>query len=317
MGSPLYKLPPARSLAVFEDAGRTLNFSATARNLGVTQAAVSKRIQQLEQQWDLLLFVRSGRGLALTASGRKLHEAVSGGLTQIANAIEEALPRFEAGRVTITTTIALASVWLMPRLAKFRAEHPDIDIRLIATDEVLDLAGEGIDVGLRYGIAPWQGVQAQHLFDVSLFPVASQSYLATLQPLLQPSDIAAATLLHLDEPNSQDADWAVWFEATGVANFKPRGELRFNNYPLLVQAAVSGQGIALGWGYVIDDFLASGALVQCFPTSRRLEHAFFLVTPAEAQPRPEVEAFTNWIQRDVVQMRRDRRASANGGNACQ
>lgn len=310
MGSPLYRLPPARSLAVFEDAGRTLNFSATARNLGVTQAAVSKQIQQLEAHWDLRLFVRSGRGLALTVRGRRLHEAVSSGLIQIAKAVEGVRPRFEAGRVTITTTIALASVWLMPRIAKFRAEHADIDIRLIATDEVLDLAAEEIDVGLRYGTAPWPGVQAQHLFDVSLFPVASPAYLATLKPLLQPGDIAAATLLHMDEPNSQDADWAVWFEAIGAATLRPRGELRFNNYPLLVQAAVSGQGIALGWGYVIEDFLASGTLVQCFSTSRSLEHAFFLVTPVEAQPRPEVEAFTNWIRRDVMQMRGNSGAAA-------
>lgn len=305
MGSKLYRLPSARSLAVFEDAARTLNFSATARNLGVTQAAVSKQIQQLEAQWELRLFVRSTRGLVLTAIGRRLHDAVSVGLNHIAAAIEDVRPRSNDGRVTITTTIALASVWLMPRIARFRAEHADSDIRLIATDEVLDLAAEGIDVGLRYGKEPWPGVNAAHLFDISLFPVASPSYLSGLEPLRCVSDLAGATLLHMDEPNSMDADWGVWFDAVGATSLKPRGELRFNNYPLLVQAAVSGQGIALGWGHLVDDFLANGTLVQCFPIRRPLTPAFFLVTPIEAQPRPEVAAFIRWMQAETAKMREE------------
>lgn len=305
MGSKLYRLPSARSLAIFEDAARTLNFSATARNLGVTQAAVSKQIQQLEAQWDMTLFVRNARGLVLTAIGRRLHDAVSIGLNHIAAAVEEARPRSNDRRVTITTTIALASVWLMPRIARFRSEHPDSDIRLIATDEILDLGAEGIDVGLRYGKGPWPGVNAAHLFDISLFPVASPNYLSGLEPLRCVGDLARATLLHMDEPNSMDADWGVWFDAVGADSLKPRGELRFNNYPLLVQAAVSGQGIALGWGHVVDDFLANGSLVQCFPISRPLTPAFFLVTPVDAPPRLEVAAFTQWMQRETAHMREE------------
>lgn len=295
MPRSLYRLPPARTLAIFEDAGRTLNFTATARNLGLSQAAVSKQIQQLEGFLDLRLFTRNRRGLTLTASGRRLHEAVASGLQHIARTMEDLRPRFEAGRVTITTTIALASVWLMPRIAQFRAEYSGIDIRLIATDEVLDLAAEGIDLGLRYGQGRWPGVTTRHLFGVLLFPVASPAYLARLGPLRSADDLSAATLLHMDEPNSRDADWDVWFAAIGAPVSPASRALRFNNYPLLVQAALSGQGIALGWGHVVQDYLASGALVQCLPTTRLLEPAFHLVTPLELPSRPEAAVFAEWL----------------------
>ncbi len=295
MSRALYRLPPARTLAVFEDAGRTLNFTATARNLGLSQAAVSKQIQQLEGVLDLRLFTRSRRGLALTASGRRLHEAVASGLDHIARTMEDLRPRFETGRVSITTTIALASVWLMPRIAQFRAEFPAVDIRLIATDEVLDLTTEGIDLALRYGVGNWPGASPHYLFGVSVFPVASPAYLEKHGPLRTADDLATATLLHMDEPNSRDADWDVWFSAVGSTATRTGRTLRFNNYPLLVQAAISGQGIALGWGHVVADYLANGTLVQCLPTSRDLTPAFYLVTPSDLPARPEAKTFSDWL----------------------
>lgn len=295
MPRTLYRLPPARTLAIFEDAGRTLNFTATARNLGLSQAAVSKQVQQLEAFLDLRLFTRSGRGLVLTASGRRLHEAVASGLDHIARTMDDLRPSFETGRVTITTTIALASVWLMPRIAQFRAEFPAVDIRLIATDEVLNLTAEGIDLALRYGDGTWQGTTARYLFGVSLFPVASPGYVQQLSPLETADDLATATLLHMDEPNSRDADWDVWFSAVGGGVSRTGRTLRFNNYPLLVQAAISGQGVALGWGNVVSDYLANGTLVQCLPTIRQLTPAFYLVTPSDFPGRPEAEVFSRWL----------------------
>lgn len=288
---------------MFETAGRLLNFSAAGRSLAMSQAAVSKQIQGLEAGLGIKLFVRSNRGLTLTVPGRRLHQAVSFGLHHIADAVEEVRPHFKKGLVTITTTIALASVWLMPRIAKFRADYPSVDLRVIATDAVLDLSAEGIDVGLRYGRGHWYGTVAQKLFGIKLFPVCSPRFVASVPSIQTLSDLLTTTLLHVDEPNSSDADWGVWLRAVGLRRGAPPGGLRFNNYPLLVQAAVNGQGVALGWGHLIDDLLVSRALVQCLPTTLLLKPAFFLVKAESAQPRPEVAAFSNWIVEETRQLR--------------
>lgn len=304
MADQFYKLPAARSLAVFANTGRTLNLSATARDLGLSQAAVSKQIQIVEAHVGQRLFNRSNRGLTFTAAGRRFHDAVVLGLSGIVDVLEELKPKHVAGRVTITTTLALASVWLMPRIAAFRAAHGDIDIRLIATDQVLDLAKEGIDLALRYGTPPWTDCEQSFLFGISLFPVASPLFLKEHGPISRVEDLAEATLLHIDEPNSRDADWRVWLEAVGAPKIEPRRELRFNNYPLLVQAAVGGQGVALGWGNLIEDLTASGALECCLPIHRDLKEGFYLVRAKHAPFRKEVQALAEWFNTTTAHMRR-------------
>lgn len=298
----LHKLPSQRTLVIFESAGRLLNFSAAGRELGMSQAAVSKQIQALEAALGITLFLRSNRGLTLTSHGRRLHHAVTTGLGHILDAVEELQPRYEEGSVAITATIALASIWLMPRIAKFRAEHPGIDVRVIATDTVLDLAAEGIDIGLRYGMGRWPGTVYQELFKIELFPVCSPAYLARLPQLATIEDLFKATLLHLEEPNSEDADWNVWLKAMG-ADARAGGGLRFNNYPLLMQAAVNGQGIALGWGHLIDDLLVSSNLTCCLPVTQKLEPSFFLVRPDSMRPRPQVDTFADWMLQETSSLR--------------
>ncbi|MEW9834245.1 LysR substrate-binding domain-containing protein [Mesorhizobium marinum] len=295
MANSLRALPSSRSLIILEASGALLNFSAAGRQLGMSQAAVSKQIQALEATLGVKLFIRSNRGLSLTAAGRRLHQAVSFGLNHIADAVNEVRPRFQAGRITITTTIALASVWLMPRIAKFRSDHQEIDLRVIATDDILDLPSENIDVGIRYGLGQWGGVTARKLFGIELFPVCSPSFLASSPTFNNVEDLLRTTLLHVDEPNSTDADWGVWLRAVGLRRGAPAGGLHFNNYPLLVQSAVNGQGVALGWGHLIDDLLSSGALVRCLPTTLLLKPAFFLVNAENVLLREEVATFSNWI----------------------
>lgn len=296
-------LPPARSLVVFEAAARLLNFSAAGRHVGISQAAVSKQIQVLEAMLGVKLFKRSNRGLALTAGGRRLYQGVASGLDQIFDAMEEVRPRLRNGPISITTTIAAASVWLMPRIAKFRSEHPRVDLRVLATDSILDLADEGVDVAIRYGMGAWPGTTGRKLFGIELFPVCSPAYLQSADPIRSVSDIWHSTLLHVDEPNSRDAAWKVWLEAIGAAPAPDRGGLRFNNYPLLIQAAVNGQGLALGWGHLIDDYLANGSLVRCLATTLALKPAFYIVTADDAAPGANVQTFVDWIIAETAGMR--------------
>jgi LysR family transcriptional regulator, glycine cleavage system transcriptional activator len=297
-------LPPPGSLVVFEAAGRLLNFTRAGAELGMSQASVSKQIRLLEERLGVTLFRRSNhRALTLTQGGRKLHRAVTMGLDYIVDGINELRPRPRNEEVSVTTTIALASVWLMPRIAKFRAAHPAIDLRVIAADPISDLSAEEIDVGIRYGMGHWPGTRSERLFGIELFPVCSPGYLAGCRPLRSPADLLKHTLLHIDEPNSQDADWAVWLNAVGAPRRSLSGGLRFNNYPLLIQAAVNGQGIALGWGHLIDDLLESGLLVRPLPTTLWLKPAFFVVLPVDVPMRKEVRLFRDWIIEETLPLR--------------
>lgn len=300
----LRKLPQPRALVVFEAASRLLNFTKAGREIGMSQAAVSKQISFLEAELGIHLFQRSNRGLELTSAGRRLYAAVAMGLNHILDAIDEIRPRSHPGRISVTTTIAMASVWLMPRIAKFRAAHPSIDLKLIATDSLLDLASERIDLAIRYGMGHWPGMKSHKLFGIELFPVCSPNYLARYPGLMSSDDLRCAALLHLDEPNSQDADWAVWFKAVEIPEPTRAAGLHFNNYPLLIQAAVNGQGVALGWGHIIDDLLSANVLVRCMPTSLMLKPAFYLVKSTEGPSQPEAKLFEDWIATETLALAR-------------
>jgi LysR family transcriptional regulator, glycine cleavage system transcriptional activator len=156
---------------------------------------------------------------------------------------------------------------------------------------------------LRYGLCQWTGAVSRKLFGIELFPVCSPNFLAGLPPIASTNDLLRATLLHVDEPNSRDADWNVWVKAVGAVRAAPSGGLHFNNYPLLIQAAVNSQGIALGWGHLIEDLLANGSLVQCLPTKLLLEPAFFLVTLNSGFVRSEVSTFADWIVNETRRLR--------------
>jgi DNA-binding transcriptional LysR family regulator len=239
----------------------------------------------------------------VTPQGRRLLHAVVSGLDHIATIVDELRRPAGPAQVSITTTIALASVWLMPRVAAFRAIHPEIDLRIIAADPIMDLAAEGIDLGIRYGMGQWPGITAQPLFHIDLFPVCSPSYLERHTRPRNPHDLLSATLLHIDEPNSQDADWAVWFAAMGMVTPPFAGGLHFNNYPLLIQAALNGQGIGLGWGHIVDDLIKSGALVRPIDSMRRLKPAFYLVVPTDNAVREAAQIFHDWLLADTAPLR--------------
>ncbi len=293
------------SLVVFEAAGRLLNFTRAGAELGISQAAVSKQIRSLEEYLGVTLIQRCTRSLSLTSNGRRFHRAVTAGLRQISDAVDEIRPRKHDSQISITTTIALASTWLMGRIAKFRAAHPGIDLRIVASDAISDLSADGIDVAIRYGMGNWPNTTVEKLFEIELFPICSPSYMNATTPPGIPKDLLQHTLLHVDEPNSQDADWAVWMEAVGSPTGHLTGGLRFNNYPLLIQAALDGQGIALGWGHLIDDFLESGNLIRILPTTVWLKPAFYVVLPNDVVPRSEVNQFRDWIVEETRSLRRE------------
>lgn len=284
-----------RALVTFEAAARHCNFTHAANELGVTQAAVSKQIRLLEEMVGTQLFVRDHKGMLLTEPGCKLELAVGRGFSEIFATIEDIQHSYLHSSLTITTTVAMATLWLMPHLANFRAEYPDIDVKLVVSDALTNLAAERVDIGIRYGSGDWQGVNSTFLFGVCFFPVCSPGYLER-HPIKSPRELLDVKLLHLDGLVVQDGTWDRWLKEHGVSDASPRAELSFNNYPLLVQAAVAGQGVILGWGGVINPLLESGALVRVLSEELISVNSFFMVTPKSRDVRRETQIFGEWLR---------------------
>ncbi|WP_457588820.1 LysR substrate-binding domain-containing protein [Ensifer canadensis] len=293
---------PLNALACFEAAGRHANFTRAAKELRVTQAAVSKQIKALEVQLNTQLFLRGNRAVALTESGKRLFEGVSAGMKTIGDAVEDISRANQPTELVITTTVAMASLWLMPHIASFRAEHPEISIKLIATDALLDFNQDRVDVAIRYGHGDWPHLDCAFLFGVHFLPVCSPSYLAAF-PMHSVEDIRNSRLLYLEGPAARYQEWEWWFACNGVEVEKLDAELSFNNYPLLVQAALAGQGVLLAWGNVIDQYIEGGALVPIIDAQTPSNYSYYLVTNRRRTVRPEARIFKNWVMQRTRDMR--------------
>jgi LysR family glycine cleavage system transcriptional activator len=309
------RLPPANSLVAFEAAARQLNFTRAAKELGVTQAAVSRQIQILESHLGINLFQRTPRALKLTPAGQRLHKAVTMGLEHIAGTAGELKRNGPSADLTVSSSVTFASYWLMSRIAKFRALNPDLELKLVASAPVGDLASAGIDVAVRYGSGRWPGVEAVHLMDNQVFPVCSPDYLAAHNGLKEPRDLLREVLLHLVEYDRNWVTWEAWLKSFGVAE-KPRQRgLSFDNYLVLIQAALDGQGIALGGGRLAEDFISRGTLVRPIAATLGSDQGFYLLYPLDAPLSKPAKLFRDWIlteskgPRAALEQRRNARRS--------
>jgi LysR family glycine cleavage system transcriptional activator len=210
------RLPPANSLVVFEAAARHLNFTRAAKELGVTQAAVSRQMQLLEDHLGTAMFQRTPRHLKLTPAGQRLYKAVTMGLEHIAGTAVELRRIGPEADLTVSSSVTFASYWLMHRVAKFRAAHPEIELKLVASAPVSDLASAGVDLAVRYGSGRWPGVRTARLMDNEIFAVCAPGYRAATS-LSQPADLLDEVLLHLAEYDRNWVTWDAWLKSFGVA----------------------------------------------------------------------------------------------------
>lgn len=294
------KLPPANSLVTFEAAARHLNFTRAAGELNVTQAAVSRQIRALERHLGVRLFLRGPRGLKLTGEGHGFQQAVTQGLEYIAFAAGHLQQAQVAGRLTVQANNAVAFYWLRPSIARFMRANPDVDLRLVASDRHMDFEADGIDVAVRYGGGEWPGVEAMLLFAEEIFPVCSPGYLARLGRPLAPAELPGEQLLHMEQHAPDWINWAMWLRAQGV---EPPADLErgvtYNNFPVLLQAAIEGHGIALGTRYLLDDLINGGRLVRASEATLHSDRGYWLARPAGAPRRPEVESFCDWLLQET------------------
>jgi len=292
-------LPPLNALRAFEAAARLSSFTKAATELHVTQAAISHQVKGLEAQLGVGLFRRGTRVLALTDAGAELLPALKDALDLMDDALRVVQRRHgrrrgasKAGLLVVSTLDSVAAKWLVPRLGRFRMAYPDIELRLSTTNRLVDLAREDIDAAIRYGSGDYVGLHADFLMSETLFPVCSPKLLEVGPPLTQPSDLAHHTLLHDDMPTT----WAAWLEAAGVPELgRHLTGHAFEQSGLVVQAAVSGQGIALGRSALVMDDLASGALVRPFALALPSPHAYYMVCENQRRDESKIIAFRDFV----------------------
>ncbi|MDY0872327.1 LysR substrate-binding domain-containing protein [Dongia rigui] len=274
------RFPPIGCLIPFEAAARLGSMSAAARELGVSQPAISRQLQILETDLGQALFHRNRRGLSLTTAGNAYRHAVALGLDHIAAATATLRAQGAEHSIRIAANFGFAQQWLMPRFAKLRAAHPQLAFRLMTSDDDAALDMAECDIAIRFGIGDWPGWHVTPLFAEEVFPICTPSYLEAHAELkrvdLKPADLTKAHLLHLDSTNADWLDWGDWFRWHHVTTPAPKPQMLYSTYPLVLQAILSSEGVGLGWRGLVDGLLASGTLVQLLPGVKRDQHGYFI-----------------------------------------
>jgi LysR family glycine cleavage system transcriptional activator len=285
-------LPPLKALHAFEAAARHASFARAAEELNVTPGAVSQQVKALEAWLGLGLFHRLPRGLALSDPGRDYLAKVGTLLDQLAQATDELRARRATESLSISALPGFAEKWLMPRLARFRAAHPEIEVRVSATDHLFELSRAPVDIALWYSDGHHPGLRVEPLLREQIFPACSPGLRAAGPPLRAPADLRRHDLLH--DVGWRD-DWPRWLKAAGVAGVDAGRGSSFTLYSMALQAAVDGLGVLMAHSALVADDLAAGRLVEPFELRLPAPLAYHLVTTDQAAARPAVTACRDWL----------------------
>ncbi len=300
-------------LRAFEAVARQLNFSLAAAELFVTQSAISRQIKALEEELGAALFVRGTRHVELTHHGQNLLRAVEAGLPKIDSAVRQIRTSRSRQRVSVTTFASFGSLWLLPRIEAFQRAFPDIDIRVSAADDIVDLDDPEIDLALRYCAPGKTSAGALRLFGEVLTPVISRSYAERIQAgtaprLSTPADLALHTLAEEDDMrnSSQLLSWRRWLTSNGLPDLEPRRWLYLNFTYQQVQAALAGHGVALARVALVFEALQRGELIEPFGPAGRLASptAYWLLSGPGRRDRPEVDRFCEWVIAEAADTRK-------------
>ena len=302
MSKKRYDVPSLDFVQGFEAAARNLSFTKAAEELFLTQSAVSRQVKALEGDLGVALFERRHRALVLTQDGEALYRVA----TDVLGRLQAATDQFKTNRgglqLAITTTTGFAALWLIPRLKRFTLSHPDIDVRISATDVAVNLDRGLIDIAIRYCTREAVPARAIPLFGEEILPVCSPTLAGNPSaPLKIPSDLRHHALLHFDYPGMQRTwfDWGTWLTALGIGDLKPAGTIHFSQYDQLIQAAISGNGVALGRLPLLQEVIRSGALVAPFEKTVTGTRGYFVLTSEHAAKKHIVSEFCDWLQAEA------------------
>lgn len=286
------RLPSLNGLRAFEAAARHLSFTLAAQELNVTQTAISHQIRRLEEELGIRLFIRQNRSLALTSQAIEYLPGIRAAFQDLRSATDRLL-RNDGDRVlTVSTLTSFAVKWLLPRLPSFQEKHPDIDVRITTSMELVDFRNDNVDAAIRFGRGQWPSLRADWLMAELLFPVCSPALLKGKQALRRPEDLARFTLLH----TSAHDDWQLWLTAAGLPpQLSQNPGLTFDLAFMTVQAAIDGIGVAMGQTTYVADDIAKGRLVVPFDITLPADAGFYIVAPQGNAAAPKITAFRDWL----------------------
>jgi LysR family glycine cleavage system transcriptional activator len=294
-------LPPLSALRAFEAAARLLSFSKAADELNVTPAAVSHQIAALEADLGVRLFNRLSRAVELTASAQVLLPGLSEAFAGIQASVRRLRAHNDTGTLNVTASPSFAGKWLVQRLFRFQEIAPEVDVRISASDAVVDLMRGDFDVAIRYGTGRYSGLTVELLLKNEVFPACSPDLLRRGPPLETPADLRHHQLLH-DQAVDRDPlvpTWAMWLKAAGVGDMPAVPGLTLNTNILALEAAIAGHGVTLAYSTTAAADLAAGRLVRLFSLSLPDLFAYYIVTAPGALERPKVRAFRSWLRQEA------------------
>lgn len=288
------RLPPLNALRCFESAARWQSFSKSAEELHVTQSAVSHQIRQLEQWFGTSLFDRLGRQTVPTPKGQELAKALAEAFDIMAGACKRVSQSDAAPALTIASLPSIATIWLIPRLARFFSEHPEISVKVVYAFAGQPLNFDDYDIAILWGVDEWDDCVKTPLLDGSTIAVCNPQFLDREGAVAGPQDLSGKTLLH----DTDRQGWQNWMRAAGFKHAGPAPGPTFEDFNLLRAAALAGQGVALCPKSLIRDDLASGRLIQLFNDIEiRRDHAYYMIESADAhhQHRAAIAQFKEWL----------------------
>jgi LysR family transcriptional regulator, glycine cleavage system transcriptional activator len=292
MARRYYNLPPLTMLASFEAAARNLSFKVAAQELNVTSGAVSHQIKALETEIGAPLFDRLHRGVALNAKGSELYVTLRTAFLETSRTLEHIKRASDDRSVTIFSNIAMASLWLTPRISRFWRDHPTIVVNQIVSDQAYPDYSSA-DLCIFYGKGDLPSFDQTELFEDDLLPVCAPSMAAALgKPSLE--DLAAQRLIHLDPGENSWTGWQQWFTELGYSGPIAKG-LNVNNYMVALQAAQDGAGVVLGWKKLVTPLLKSGALVSLGDQTMRAPDSFYILESRVSDDNPAVSLLKSWL----------------------
>jgi LysR family glycine cleavage system transcriptional activator len=295
-------LPPLGALHAFEAAARLLSFKAAAAELHVTPGAVSQQIKLLEDRLGVALFLRRARSIQLTEAGRLLLPPTQRAFRLLSDAVVRVRESDASKVLSVSMLPSFAAHWFVPRLGSFGARHPEIDVRISATQLLADLERDDVDVAIRYGLGHYPGLHVEHMLAEELFPVCSPALLKGPLPLKTLDDLAHHTLLH-DEARQE---WPLWLTAAGVTHVDATRGPSFSLWDLALQAAVAGQGIALGRSTLTAQYLKTRQLVRPFKISSPAALGYYFVCLPERLKEPKISAFRSWLLEVIAAAKTER-----------
>ncbi|PSJ46208.1 transcriptional regulator [Zobellella endophytica] len=285
------RLPPLNALKAFEAAARNLSFTRAAEELFVTQAAISHQIKGLEEYLGIKLFRRRNRSLLLTEEGQSYFLEIKDIFSAISDATERLLARSAKGALTVSLQPSFAIQWLVPRLVRFSEVHPDIDVRIKAVDLDEGSLTDDVDVAIYYGKGNWPGLRADKLHTEYLIPVCSPMLLMGTKPLKTPEDLTRHTLLH----DTSRRDWKAWFKQLDIQAANVNQGPIFSHSSMVIQAAIHGQGVALGHSVLTQPEIDAGRLVCPFEQVLMSKNAYYLVCHESQAALGKIAAFREWM----------------------